>query len=226
VVVLGSTLPALLGAGPGDGDGEERRGPVDFVGLYEDQAKFRAESGFLEPDLAVLEWPTIHRDHLPVIVELVARARVPRAVIVYHYASRDVVDRLEAQHIVPKRAPADVQELKRWCLALHAAGAGPVDAGEILSYLDPGTRIPAPRYDSGALARIASASSTVRCECPRHLVELVTMLIAFERYSQECENRNLDDAALHAYLHAATAQARATMEAALERVVEAEGIDL
>jgi hypothetical protein len=31
---------------------------------------------------------------------------------------------------------------------------------------------------------------------------------------------------LHAFLHAATAQARATMETALARVVEAEGIDI
>jgi hypothetical protein len=76
------------------------------------------------------------------------------------------------------------------------------------------------------LSRIAAASPTVKCECPHHLVQLVSSLVAFETYSRECEHRNADDAALHAFLHAATAQARATMEAALARVVEAEGIDV
>jgi len=66
----------------------------------------------------------------------------------------------------------------------------------------------------------------VRCECPHHLVQLVSNLAAFETYSQECENRNADDAALHAFLHAATAHARATLESALARVIEAEGIEL
>jgi hypothetical protein len=54
----------------------------------------------------------------------------------------------------------------------------------------------------------------------------VSSLSAFEAYSQECENRSPDDAALHAYLHAATAHARATLEAALARVIEAEGIQV
>jgi maltooligosyltrehalose synthase len=58
------------------------------------------------------------------------------------------------------------------------------------------------------------------------LVQLVTSLVAFETYSQECESRNSDDAALHAFLHAATARARATLESALARVVEAEDIQL
>ena len=51
-------------------------------------------------------------------------------------------------------------------------------------------------------------------------------LVAFESYSAECENRSSEDAALHAYLHATTAQARAMLEDALTRVVEAEGIEL
>jgi hypothetical protein len=57
-------------------------------------------------------------------------------------------------------------------------------------------------------------------------VQLVTSLVAFETYSRECENRNADDAALHAFLNVATARARSMLEAALARVVEAEGIDV
>ena len=49
-------------------------------------------------------------------------------------------------------------------------------------------------------------------------------LSAFEVYSANCANRSAEDAALHAYMHATTAQARALIEGALERVAQAEGI--
>jgi hypothetical protein len=55
-------------------------------------------------------------------------------------------------------------------------------------------------------------------------VDLVSSLAAFEEYSEECEIRHVDDAALHAYLHASTAHARSIMETALAKVVAAEGI--
>jgi len=84
--------------------------------------------------------------------------------------------------------------------------------------------VPARRYDGPELARIAAASTTVKCECPHHLAEVIMSLTAFEDYSAECESRSLDDAALHAYLHLITARARAMLEQALARVAAAEGI--
>ena len=163
-------------------------------------------------------------DHVRHKPEPPARRCAPRTLVVYSYASRDVVNRLEAQHIVAKRAPVDAVELKRWCVAMH--GAATAAAPALLGDFDLSEPPPARLYDTAALSRIAAASPTVKCECPHHLVQLVSSLGAFEAYSRECENRNADDAALHAFLHAATAQARATMETALARVVEAEGIDI
>lgn len=222
VVVLGDTLPALVHLEQTRTDKEDES--VQFVGLFSEESRFRDEAGQLEPDLAVLECPTIHADQLRDLTALVARVGAPRAVVVYSFASRAVIERLSAQQITPKRAPVDAAELRRWCQALHATSAqAPPDS---LSDLALGGPIPPRRYDSAALTRIAASSPTVRCECPHHLVQLVSSLVAFEHYSQECENRNADDAALHAFLHAATAQARATMEAALARVIDAEGIEL
>jgi DNA-binding transcriptional MerR regulator len=224
VAVLGDTLPALVQmeqARIGQNDG-----PVRFVGLFTEESRFRDEAAGLEPDLVVLEWPTIHTDQLRDIAALVARAGAPRAVVIYTFASRAVIERLTAQRIMPKRAPVDAAELGRWCQALHAASAEAPLPADALSELGLGGPMPPRRYNSAALARIAASSPTVRCECPHHLVQLVSSLVAFEKYSQECENRNADDAALHAFLHAATAQARATMESALARVIEAEGIEL
>lgn len=222
VGVLGATLPALLELEGARSSNESDA--VQFVGLFTSESRFRDEAGSLDLDLAVLECPSIHADQLRDITDLLSRAGVSRALVVYNFATRSVIERLETQQITPKRAPVDAAELRRWCMALHGAVAPlPVD---MLSDLSLGGPIPPRRYDSDALVRIAAASPVVRCECPHHLVQLVSSLAAFENYSRECENRNTEDAALHAFLHAATAQARATMEAALARVIEAEGIDV
>jgi hypothetical protein len=80
------------------------------------------------------------------------------------------------------------------------------------------------RWDDAALVDFASRSTTVACECPRHVAELLVQLSYFERYSAECENRNTADAALHAYLALVAADARARFESALERVALHEGL--
>jgi DNA-binding transcriptional MerR regulator len=224
VVVLGPTLPALLEKGRAGGNGRDEA--VQFVGLFDDELRFRDEAARLSPDLVVLEMPSIHPDQLRDVGVLLARAGAARTLIVYSFASRAVVDRLHAQGITTQRAPVDAAELTRWCAGLHGVGQDAPATGDVLAGLEIGAPIPPRRYDAAALTRIAAASPTVRCECPHHLVQLVSSLAAFESYSKECESRNAEDAALHAFLHAATAQARATMEAAMARVIEAEGIEV
>jgi DNA-binding transcriptional MerR regulator len=79
------------------------------------------------------------------------------------------------------------------------------------------------RYDDSELEAMAARSSTIACECPRHLVELVMKLSAFERYSDACTSRSAQDAALHRYLGDVSNRACAMVEAALERVAREEG---
>jgi len=229
VVVLGVTLPALLELElerAGDRQEEPRHGGVRFVGLFREESRFRAEAAGLGPDLVVIEAPTLHADQLRDVTDLIAAAGATRAIVVYSFAPRAVVERLKAQQIMPQRAPVEADDLRRWCLAVHNAAPAPEQAMDLLSDLSISGPVPPRRYDNATLMQIAARSSTVRCECPRHLVALVTSLVAFENYSRECENRNPDDAALHAFLLAATARARATLESALARVIEAEGIEL
>lgn len=222
VAVLGPSLSALLALEAGTGRGANDQA-VQFVGLFSEELPFRDKAGQLGLDLLVMECPTLHEDRIRHLADLAAQSGAPRTLVVYNYASHEVLARLEAQQMVPKRAPVDAAELKRWCVALHGPGQ---TSAAMLGDFDLGAPAPARLYDSATLSRIAAASPTVKCECPHHLVQLVSSLAAFETYSRECESRNADDAALHAFLHAATAQARATMEMALARVVEAEGIEV
>jgi hypothetical protein len=45
------------------------------------------------------------------------------------------------------------------------------------------------RWDDATLADFAALSSTIACECPRHVVELLMQLAHFESYSAECRQR-------------------------------------
>jgi hypothetical protein len=58
------------------------------------------------------------------------------------------------------------------------------------------------------------------------VAELIAQLASFETYSQECLNKNTEDAHLHSYLRAISGSARSLFENALEKIAQHEGIDL
>jgi len=86
--------------------------------------------------------------------------------------------------------------------------------------------VPPRRWSDAALADFAGRSSTIACECPLHVTELLVQLSHFEAYSAECEHRSAADAELHAYLRQVAADSRARFEAALEHVALHEGLML
>lgn len=86
--------------------------------------------------------------------------------------------------------------------------------------------LPPRHYTDAQLARLLEVSSVVECECPNHLAKLVASLVDFETYAADCENRNADDAQVHAYLYQKTAAARAIMEEALYELARFEKIEV
>ena len=82
------------------------------------------------------------------------------------------------------------------------------------------------RYDDATLADFAGLSTTIACECPSHVAELLLQLSRFEAYSAQCESRGAEDAALHAYLVRVAGASRALFEDALERIAIADGLML
>jgi hypothetical protein len=200
---------------------------LELIGIYDRPEALLAAAARDTPDLLLLDCPTVHLEQVRELGHLLVKSGAPRAILVYHFASRATLERLDARRIVTKRAPVDGAELRRWCLALHQSDRVIAQRQlEAAEGVDISLPIPPRRFAEGQLARIAAASRAVRCECPHHLADLVSALAAFEGYCEECESRHADDAALHAFLHASTAHARALMETALARVVAAEGIEV
>lgn len=218
VAVLGPLLAERLRAEIRDTDA------LDVVGCFATREAFLSAAPHVNPTLALLEYPTLHAEQVREIGQLIAHAGVERALVVYAFANRGTLERLDARRVMTRRGPLEAGDLRRWCLLATHAVPAPADATS--DEIDLSTRIPMRRFSERDLARIALATTELRCECPRHLAELVNALNAFATYSQECESRNGEDAALHAYLHIATCQARARLEDALARLVTAEGLPL
>ncbi len=189
-------------------------------------------------DLLILEQDTIFPEDIAAIQSLVAKIKVRRAILVYQFAREDTIQPLDIKRITALRAPVDAAEIQLACiadiqLALRSGRpetpGGPGLLGESGGkgvFQRPIGEIPPRLYNDEQLVRVARISSIVKCECPQHLANLLSSLVAFERYSEQCEDRSQEDAALHGYLHRTTAECRAGMEAALREVLAQEGIEL
>ena len=217
LAVLGHVLPSRLQAAA------DHLAGVELVGVSGDQAHFAREAPGWAPETIALERATVNEDTAGEVLDLLDQTGAQRALVVYAFGPRAAVERLNTSRIIPLRGPVEVTELARLCRGYRPApAAGSGDMVEELLHRP----TPERRYEPAVLAQLASMSPTMACECPNHLADLVSGLAAFERYSTECESRSPEDAALHAMLHAVTAQARGMMEEALARVVEAEGLQL
>jgi hypothetical protein len=148
-------------------------------------------------------------------------AGVAAVVVLYRFCASATIRALREQGCLVARVPAEMGELVLLCRSaltgkqVVAPATGP--AREVVA---------ARRFDEQMLARIAAAGNKVQCECPRHLADILLMVGSFERYSAQCANRNEADAQLHLELEHASGLARTILEAAMDRLARAEGLDV
>ena len=175
-------------------------------------------------DALLIHQPQLQEDGLASIQAAVpAWAEVPKAVL-YGFASDPVCEALATAGIALLREPQPDAVLAQWLHSLSiATPALPPHACQLATSME---TVPPRRWDDAALSDFASRSTTVACECPRHVAELLVQLAHFEAYSAECESRNPGDAELHAHLRQLAALSRTRFEAALEYVALHEGLML
>lgn len=172
-------------------------------------------------DVLLIELPTLQRESAQAIRSLAEQVGAQQIIVEYGYGPQRIERELRALGCTLARAPLTIDQLELLCQLPSAAP----QAGDPrpVRRLDP---VAPRRFDSRALTEISLASVTLNCECPHHISELLVRMGNFETYSAECENRSPADAALHHYLLLVAGNARAMLEEALVRVVEAEGISL
>lgn len=196
--------------------------PVSVLGPYENIAQAAAALQDPHPDAILMQEPHLHEDWLATIEAAAPSfSAVPKAVL-YSFAADPVCEAVAMAGLALLREPQPDAVLGQWLHSLSSKSSAAPDSAK-LSRLGPDP-VPPRRWDDAALTDLANLSTTIACECPRHMAELLIQLSHFEAYSAECEHRNAADAELHAYLRRTSAASRARLETALEHVVLHEGL--
>lgn len=179
------------------------------------------------PDVLLLHLPSVQPHHAERVLALARRVQAGATVLLYAFGAQLLLDSLAAAGLVLRREPASGRDLARLVAAVARPAAATSAAGKALATPASGAAGPAPRrFSDDSLAALAEIPSTVACECPRHLAEIVMQLASFERYSGDCLSRSPVDAALHRHLGALAGTARSMFEQALVRVMQEEGVPL
>ena len=187
----------------------------------------------IRADVLVLELSEMTQTSLHAIDNLKQALGANGVVILYRFGSSGTIRQWrEAGHVVA-HAPSDTVEIALLCrsalpgmVRFMTTPDGASIAGHATEKATAKAVLPARRFDDQTLAQLATISSNLECECPRHLAELLLTLVSFERYSAQCASSNEADAALHSDLEHSAAQARVLLELALERLAISEGIQL
>ncbi len=220
VALLGDSFPIRVLDGLPEVNG------IDIVGIYEDisELELRIKSS-KQPDVIVIERPTINQHTHADIQTIRELSGAWHVVLLYGFSNQNYVEQIQSSQTTVVRSSIDVQELARLCI-YHSGGSEELPSLEMGSTLHFEQTIPARSFSNKQLAELSKISNTIKCECPKHITELVRDLVAFEIYSAECENASSQDAALHSYLHATTAQARSMLEESLLHLMRVEGITI
>ena len=215
--VSSSTAQRVLVVGQAGADklqGRLRPGPAlvfDDLGHAEREV---ARAG--AADVLVVHVPTLNASMTGPVLTLRNALPVPNVIVVYAFGTETVAHGLRSAGVTVRREPVSGKELASLI----------VESRPIVMTTASDAPSQARRYSDAELVALAEMPSMVACECPRHLAEIVTLLVGFELYSTECAAKNEDDAALHRHLHEVTGIARTMLEQALARVVVEEGLVL
>jgi len=167
-------------------------------------------------DVLVIHVPSLQASMTEQVTTLKNSLPAQNVIVVYAFGAEAVAEAFRATGVTVRREPVSGRELANLIIA-----ARPIMAS-VASRAQANSR----RYSDAELVALTEMPSMVACECPRHLAEIVTLLVGFELYSTECASRNKKDAALHRHLLEVTGAARMLLEQALARVVTEEGLVL
>lgn len=170
-------------------------------------------------DSLVVECANLGGPQTRQLADLMRDLDVEKALLTYQFASERWLQALEQQNIAATTFPPDPAylafELAR-SVASKSTSQGDSNLGDLMSAK--------PRqFDEMQLRAARQLQSSLECECPRHITDLIRSLSHFEEYSSSCSVENWHDAAVHACIYAYTSQARWLMERALQAVLEERG---
>ena len=219
VLLLGEDFPLRVHDGMSDFNG------IELLGHAESMEEWKHMHPNTHIHVAIIERPTINEETRKYVSKLLKESSIWHVIVLYGFGSQIEINQLQGPQVSTIRSSIDVYELARLCIDRSGGDSKNLLASDSSTiYLE--DSLPTRRYSSRQLDSLARVSTSIQCECPKHLSDLIKSLVAFEIYSAECENKNDRDVQLHAYLHATTAQSRALLEDALSHVIKHENIEI
>jgi hypothetical protein len=248
LALLGESFPSQLRENP------QALRDVQVVWSGTSLDAFRNEVPGMRPDVLALDFLELNGVETGVVPTLLEDSQARHAIVTYRFARRGVLQQYPAGRVRLLQGPISLSLLRAHVhLAVLDDVLKPPTGREVESPRTPpppASSVPAsniqmgapggatlatvtvparprpPRYTQEQLGTLLEYASSVKCECPNHLSQIVSSLQAFEEYSKHCENRNEADREVHAMLYRYTAGARAVMEEALDALVKHENIQL
>lgn len=228
LAILDEVLPAQLRERP------DELAPVEVVWTGTDRELLRQSVAKSRPTILALDLDLLGDEPLFAAQQLAQEAGAELVLVLHRFARREVIREVARAGARPVKAPIRLSALRTHMTSvivreiLKDEGA-PKAATPPLRMAKPPLADPnaAPRrFSQAQLGRLAEIQSSVECECPNHLSEILISLNAFEEYSRACANRDDDDARVHAMLARSTGAARVAMESALAELLVHERIVL
>jgi hypothetical protein len=232
IAILDPVLPAQVRERPEDLAGID----VGWAGSALDE--LRRVLPALAPAVLVVSLDSLGADPLRALGELEATAGVELVIVLYRFASREVLRSIEREGRRLVKAPVSNGNLRTQMLSvlvrdIFSSAPSPSPSPSKDPPTDParartsqrGSTPPRPpaspsaperRYSDTQLGRLAETRTSVVCECPNHIATMLQSLVAFEQYARDCENRNERDAEVHRMLGLETARARRILEDAMQ----------
>ena len=168
------------------------------------------------PDALIIGVATLNKKTQATLQAEAQKAGCKAVIAVYSFGQPSVVKELDKAGIICLKNPIGAADIREICKLL-ATGSRSLQS-------ESSNTVAPRRFSEAQLAKVATMKGSIACECPNHLAELIINLCAFEQYSNDCEDSNPRDAAVHAQLNHATARARTILEESLARLIEIERI--
>ncbi|EED33043.1 putative MerR-family transcriptional regulator [gamma proteobacterium NOR5-3] len=174
-----------------------------------------------ENDVLVVECGSLGSAQVAKLKQFQSAGVASRIIVAYRFGNAHWLEELEKSQIAVMEFPPDAGKLAFEIargVAESAVHVGESNLGDLMPGKDR-------QFDAADLAAAANLKSTLDCECPKHIADLITALANFEEYSASCSVDNWHDAAVHSCIYAYTGQARHLMEKALQAVLEDRGAE-
>ncbi|MDY6920820.1 MAG: MerR family transcriptional regulator [Pseudomonadota bacterium] len=186
---------------------------------HQDLGEFEAQYEGECYDLVMLDVPSFSAAEAQQLGAFIKTLAAQQVVVFYRFARQQDVTYLRTLGVRTMKAPVDR-------IDLHSMLSELANPEQKSARILPMRRPPSRQFSDQALNKAASMSSSIDCECPHHMAELIKSLVAFEKYSAQCQNKDKAGEDLHRHIHVRTAEAREIMETLLQSILEQEGIDL